>query len=157
MAMAGTLAGRLSRMNSQFDIIRHPYSLSSMATAQAAHVPGNRLAKTLLLEDEGGYVAVVIPSSHHLQMSAICEMTGRKLVLAHEDEIREVFKDCDLGAIPPCAMSYGMKTYVDESLMGEPEIWFEAGDHMELVHMARDQFMTLMSDAESGNFSRRMM
>ena len=61
MAMAGTLAGRLSRMNSQFDIIRHPYSLSSMATAQAAHVPGNRLAKTLLLEDEGGYVAVVIP------------------------------------------------------------------------------------------------
>ena len=116
MAMAGTLAGRLSRMNSQFDIIRHPYSLSSMATAQAAHVPGNRLAKTLLLEDEGGYVAVVIPSSHHLQMSTICEMTGRKLVLAHEDEIREVFKDCDLGAIPPCAMSYGCLFYVDESL-----------------------------------------
>jgi Ala-tRNA(Pro) deacylase len=157
MAMAGTLAGRLSRMNSQFDIIRHPYSLSSMATAQAAHVPGNRLAKTLLLEDEGGYVAVVIPSSHHLQMSAICEMTGRKLVLAHEDEIREVFKDCDLGAIPPCAMSYGMQTYVDESLFDEPEVWFEAGDHMELVHMQRDQFMTLMSDAESGKFSHRMM
>ena len=157
MAMAGTLAGRLSRMNSQFDIIRHPYSLSSMVTAQAAHVPGNRLAKTLLLEDEGGYVAVVIPSSHHLQMSTICEMTGRKLVLAHEDEIHEVFKDCDLGAIPPCAMSYGMQTYVDESLFDEPEVWFEAGDHMELVHMQRDQFMTLMSDAASGKFSHRMM
>jgi Ala-tRNA(Pro) deacylase len=78
-------------------------------------------------------------------------------VLAHEDEIREVFKDCDLGAIPPCAMSYGMQTYVDESLFDEPEVWFEAGDHMELVHMQRDQFMTLMSDAESGKFSHRMM
>ena len=122
MAMAGTLAGRLSRMNSQFDIIRHPYSLSSMATAQAAHVPGNRLAKTVLLEDEAGYVAAVIPSSHHLQMAAICAQTGRQLVLAHEDEIREVFKDCDLGAIPPCATSYGMRTYVDESLLEEPEI-----------------------------------
>ncbi|GAA0848235.1 MAG: deacylase [Cupriavidus sp.] len=157
MAMAGTLAGRLSRMNSQFDIIRHPYSLSSMATAQAAHVPGNRLAKTVLLEDEAGYVAAVIPSSHHLQMAAICAQTGRQLVLAHEDEIREVFKDCDLGAIPPCATSYGMRTYVDESLLEEPEIWFEAGDHMELVHMDREQFMNLMSDAERGRFSHRMM
>lgn len=157
MAMAGTLAGRLSRMNSQFHIIRHPYSLGSMATAQAAHVPGNRLAKTLLLEDGGGYVAAVIPSSHHLQLAAICELTGRQLVLAHEDEIREVFKDCDLGAIPPCAMSYGMQTYVDESLFDEPEVWFEAGDHLELVHMDRDQFMALMSDAERGRFSHRMM
>ncbi|WP_227460518.1 aminoacyl-tRNA deacylase [Cupriavidus pauculus] len=157
MAMAGTLAGRLSRMNSQFDIIRHPYSLSSMATAQAAHVPGNRLAKTVLLEDEAGYVAAVIPSSHHLQMAAICAQTGRQLVLAHEDEIREVFKDCDLGAIPPCATSYGMRTYVDVSLLEEPEIWFEAGDHMELVHMDREQFMNLMSDAERGRFSHRMM
>ena len=157
MAMAGTLAGRLSRMNSRFDIIRHPYSLSSMATAHAAHVPGHRLAKTLLLEDEGGYVAAVIPSNHHLQLSAIRDMTGRKLVLAHEDEIREVFKDCDLGAIPPCAMSYGMQTYVDESLFEEPEVWFEAGDHLELVHMDRDQFMMLMEDAQRGKFSRLMM
>ncbi|MGO4282429.1 Ala-tRNA(Pro) deacylase [Cupriavidus sp. OV038] len=157
MAIANTLAGRLSRMNSQFDIIRHPYSLSSMATAQAAHVPGNRLAKTVLLEDQAGYVAAVIPSSHHLRLSDICEQTGRDLVLAHEDEIREVFKDCDLGAIPPVAMSYGMPTYVDECLMEEPEIWFEAGDHEELVHMQRDQFMALMSDAERGRFSHRMM
>ena len=68
-----------------------------------------------------------------------------------------MFKDCDLGAIPPCATSYGMRTYVDESLLEEPEIWFEAGDHMELVHMDREQFMNLMSDAERGRFSHRMM
>lgn len=157
MAMAGTLAGRLSRMNSQFEIVHHPYSLSSMATAQAAHVPGHRLAKTLLLEDESGYVTAVIPSNHHLQMMAIRDLSGRDLVLAHEDDIREVFKDCELGAIPPCGMSYGMQTYVDESLFDEPEVWFEAGDHMELVHMARDQFMTLMGDAQRGRFSHVMM
>jgi Ala-tRNA(Pro) deacylase len=54
-------------------------------------------------------------------------------------------------------MSYGMPTYVDECLMEEPEIWFEAGDHEELVHMQRDQFMALMSDAQRGRFSHRMM
>ncbi|KWR91945.1 aminoacyl-tRNA deacylase [Cupriavidus sp. IDO] len=157
MALASTLANCLSSKNAQYDIIRHPYTLSSMATAEAAHVPGDRLAKTLLLEDESGYVAAVIPSSHHLQMAAICEQTGRKLVLAHEDEVREVFKDCDLGAIPPIAMAYGMQTYVDDSLMKQPDVYFEAGDHQELVHMSVDQFSALMSDATQGHFARRMM
>ncbi|MNS86560.1 YbaK / prolyl-tRNA synthetases associated domain protein [compost metagenome] len=128
-----------------------------MATAEAAHVPGDRLAKTLLLEDDRGYVAAVIPSSHHLHMAAICEQTGRNLVLAHEDEIREIFKDCDLGAIPPVAMAYGMQTYVDDSLMAQPDVYFEGGDHQELVHMSGEQFSKLMSDAGHGQFSRRMM
>jgi Ala-tRNA(Pro) deacylase len=157
MALANTLANCLSSKNTQYDIIRHPYTLSSMSTAEAAHVPGDRLAKTLLLEDERGYVAAVIPSSHHLQVAAICEQTGRNLVLAHEDEIREVFKDCDLGAIPPVAMAYGMQTYVDDSLMMQPEVFFEGGDHQELVHMSGEQFSQLMSDAGHGQFSRRMM
>ncbi|WER49676.1 YbaK/EbsC family protein [Cupriavidus sp. WKF15] len=157
MALASTLASCMSSKNSQYDIVHHPYTLSSMATAEAAHIPGDRLAKTLLLEDENGYVAAVIPSSHHLHMAALCEQTGRKLVLAHEDEIREVFKDCDLGAIPPVAMAYGMQTYVDDSLMKHPDVYFEAGDHQELVHMSMDQFSKLMSDAEQGHFSRRMM
>ena len=157
MALANTLASCLSSKNCRFDIVRHPYTHNSMATAEAAHVPGDRLAKTLLLEDESGYVAAVIPSSHHLLLAAICEQTGRKLVLADEDEIREVFKDCDVGAIPPVAMAYGMHTYLDDILLKQPDIYFEAGDHQELVHMSIDQFVDLMADAERGHFARRAM
>jgi Ala-tRNA(Pro) deacylase len=98
----------------------------------------------------------VIPSSHHLLLAAICEQTGRKLVLADEDEIREVFKDCDVGAIPPVAMAYGMHTYLDDILLKQPDIYFEAGDHQELVHMNIDQFADLMADAERGHFARRV-
>ncbi|EHP41189.1 hypothetical protein OR16_21423 [Cupriavidus basilensis OR16] len=157
MALATTLANCLNSRNSRFDTIRHPYTLSSMATAEAAHVPGDRLAKTLLLEDDIGYVAAVIPSSHHLNLAAICTQSGRTLVLAHEDEIREVFKDCDLGAIPPVAMAYGMHTYLDDALLAQPEVFFEAGDHQQLVHMSGEQFADLMVGAEHGRFSRHMM
>ena len=71
MTMANTLAKCLSTRHSQFDTVRHPYSLSSMATAHAAHIPGDRLAKTVLLEDDSGYVAAVIPSTHHLKLAEI--------------------------------------------------------------------------------------
>ncbi|AOY95200.1 deacylase [Cupriavidus sp. USMAA2-4] len=157
MALAGTLAHCLTDRHSPYDLLHHPYTLSSMATAEAAHVPGDRLAKTLLLEDSQGYVAAVIPASHHLQIAALCEQTGRDLVLAHEDEIREVFKDCELGAIPPVAMAYGMRTYMDDTLLKHPDVYFESGNHQDLVHMSMDAFLDLMGEAEIGHFARRMM
>ncbi|QYY31383.1 MULTISPECIES: aminoacyl-tRNA deacylase [Cupriavidus] len=157
MTMATTLASCLDKKQTQFDTVRHPYSLSSMATAHAAHIPGDRLAKTVLLEDEKGYLAAVIPSTHHLKLSEICEQTGRKLSLAHEDGVREVFRDCDVGALPPVGMAYGMQTWLDDSLLTHSDVYFEAGDHQELVHMSTEQFMALMSDAQHGHFAHRMM
>ncbi len=50
-----------------------------------------------------------------------------------------------------------MQTYVDDSLMAQPDVYFEGGDHQELVHMSGEQFSQLMSDAGHGQFSRRMM
>ncbi|WP_432257809.1 aminoacyl-tRNA deacylase [Cupriavidus sp. TMH.W2] len=157
MTMATTLAKCLSKRQSQFDTVRHPYSLSSMATAQAANIPGDRLAKSILLEDGGGYVVAVIPSTHHLKLSEIREQTGRKLTLAHEDGVREVFRDCDQGAIPPVGMAYGTQTWLDESLLTHPDVYFEAGDHQELVHMSTGQFLDLMAEARHGHFAHRIM
>lgn len=157
MALATTLATCLSSKNSHFDIIRHPYALGSMATAQAAHVPGDRLVKTVLLEDESGYVAAVMPSTRWLDLDQLCECTGRRLTMASEDEVREVFKDCELGAIPPVGMAYGMETWLDDSLLGQPEVYFQAGDHEELIHMRMANFLELMEGARQGHFTRRMM
>lgn len=154
MAMATTLARCLRKKQSRFDIVRHP---CSVAAAEAAHVPGDRLAKTVLLEDSNGYVTAVIPSTHHLKLSELREQTGRKLSLAHEAGVREVFRDCDLGAIPPVGVAYGTQTWLDDSLLAHPDVYFEAGDHQELVHMSIEQFAELMVDARRGHFAHRVM
>ncbi|WP_213308313.1 aminoacyl-tRNA deacylase [Paraburkholderia sacchari] len=156
MSISPTLQECLRSKGSRYEIVRHPYSHSSMETAAAAHVPGDRLAKTVLLEDEHGYVAAVLPSTHAVQFSELWSKTGRRLALATEVELRELFKDCDAGALPPVCMAYGMKTWLDSSLAGQPDIYFEAGDHEALIHMDADQFLALMDDAERAHFSRRM-
>jgi len=156
MFMSPTLEDCLRRISGRYEIVHHPHSEHSMGTAQAAHVPGDRLAKTVILQDDEGFAAAVLPSTYHLQLYKLWEETGRKLVLATEDEVRELFKDCDLGAVPPVAMAYGMHTYIDESLVHQPDVYFEAGDHEDLVHMAMDDFMRLMSDAERVHCSHRM-
>ncbi|KXU88692.1 deacylase [Paraburkholderia monticola] len=156
MSMSATLQDCLRSKGSQYEIVHHPYSHSSVETAAAAHIPGDRLAKTVLFEDEQGYVATVLPSTYAVRLSELWAKTGRHLLLAKETDLRELFKDCDAGALPPVCTAYGMKTYLDESLASQPDIYFEAGDHEELIHMGTDQFLQLMDRAERTRFARRM-
>jgi Ala-tRNA(Pro) deacylase len=44
--------------------------MSSMRTAQACHVPGNCLAKGVLLRDESGYRLAMLPATHYIRMHA---------------------------------------------------------------------------------------
>jgi len=156
MSMSATLQDCLRSKGSQYEIVRHPYSHSSIETAAAAHIPGDRLAKTVLLEDEHGYVAAVLPSTYAVRLSELWAQTGRHLVLAKEVELRKLFKDCDAGALPPVCTAYGMYTYLDESLAQQPDVYFEAGDHEALIHMGTKQFLSLMDRAERARFARRM-
>jgi Ala-tRNA(Pro) deacylase len=156
MSVSATLEDCLRNKGSHYKILLHPHTRTSIETAEAAHIPGDRLAKTIVLEDEHGYVAAVLPSTYHLQLSELWDKTGRRLVLADEAELRELFKDCDIGALHPVCTAYGLQTYLDESLVRQPEIYFEAGDHEALIQMHTAQFLDLMDQAERGNFSYRM-
>ena len=127
-----------------------------MDTAEVAHIPGDRLAKTVVPEDAHGYVAAVLPSTYHLHLSELWDKTGRHLLLASESELRELFKDCDVGALHPVCSAYGLRTYLDESLTLQPEIYFEAGDHEAVIQMQIEQFLALMDQAERGRFAHRM-
>ena len=49
--------------------------------------------------------------------------------------------------------AFGLDTVVDQELMGRPDIWFEAGDHEDLVHISGASFRTLMGSATRGEIS----
>lgn len=156
MSISTTLQDCLRRKGSQYDVVHHAHTSSTSETAEVAHVPGDRLAKTVLLADERGYVAAVLPSTFRLEMSELWQQTGRHLELAKEADVRDLFKDCEIGAVPPVGMAYGMQTYLDESLTTQPDIYFEAGDHEDLIHMRTEQFLDLMDKAERAHFAHRI-
>jgi Ala-tRNA(Pro) deacylase len=148
MAVADKVQQCLDSKGCMYEIVHHPYTNTSYGTAVSAHIPRDRLAKTVLLEDEFGFAAAVVPSSHHLQLHEMWRTTGRYLQLASERDMLDLFNDCDVGALPPVAMAYGMPTYLDESLLMQPDVYFEAGDHQALIHMTTDEFLDLMKDAK---------
>ncbi len=66
--------------------------------------------------------------------------------LATEDEISELFPDCELGAVPPIPEAYAVDAFVDESFDKQPDVYLEGGDHRSLVHMTGEAFRSIMQD-----------
>jgi Ala-tRNA(Pro) deacylase len=156
MATACKLEDYMTQHGIRFEVIRHPHSHSSMETAELAHIPGDRLAKSVILEDDTGYVMAVLPSTHHVRLGQLSRELNRTLRLAMEDELPTLFADCDKGAVPPVGVAYGMTTIVDNSLAGQPEIYFEAGDHETLIRVSRDAFTELMEHVGHADFAHRV-
>lgn len=139
-----------------YDLVTHPHAASSLETAELAHVPGGRIAKTVVLEDDQGYLAAVVPASSRVDLGELHRQMRRNLGLATESELQGLFDDCELGAIPPVGMAYGIETIVDDSLAEQPEIFFEGGDHESLVRVSGEGFEQLMDQVQYGSFSHHM-
>jgi Ala-tRNA(Pro) deacylase len=156
MAMPITLQEFLSQHNASYDLIPHPHTGSSMETAEEAHVPGMQLAKAVVIRDDGHYLMVVVPSVEHVDMGLLRQQFGHAVEMASEAELADLFPDCETGAVPPLGSAWGVDTYVDESLLAESEVYFEAGDHESVVRVSGDQFEQLLENAERGYFGRLM-
>ena len=56
--------------------------------------------------------------------------------------------------MPALGPDYGIPTVVDSSLRDQCDIYLEAGDHEELVHVSEKSFERLMDGAQFLRFSR---
>jgi len=153
MTIAATLRRYLDDHGVSYQVVAHPATGSSSETAQATHISGNRIAKGVVLSDDGGHLIAVVPASHHLRPEWLEQVVGRTLTLASEAEAGRLFPDCEIGAIPPVAQAYGHDVVLDERLAGLDEVYFEGGDHKSLVRVAGDAFAGLMGSAPRGTIS----
>ncbi|MEN8213445.1 MAG: YbaK/EbsC family protein [Pseudomonadota bacterium] len=147
MEMAKTLKNFLEQQGVEYELLMHRHTDSSVNSAHAAHVPESQLAKPVILEDMQGYVMAVIPADHHVKIGELNRLLDRNMGLATESEIPDLFTDCEPGAVPPVGQAYGMQTIVDNSLDACSDIYFESGNHEQLVHMDGVAFGQLMKNA----------
>jgi Ala-tRNA(Pro) deacylase len=154
MSIARSVQEELSRQGLEYDVVTHPPTSHSQQTAESAHIPGDKLAKGVVVGDAEGPMLAVIPASRSLDVDRLNELLGRHLALMPEQELSQLFADCELGAVPATGTAYDLPTIADAQLLHEDEVWFEAGDHRTLLHLSGDAFRRLMSAADSGTISR---
>lgn len=144
MAIARTIKTYLDERGVDYDTVEHAHTETAVDSAKSAHVPPHQMAKAVVLEDEDGYIVSVLPSNNRLNLGWVSEELNRELKLASEPELRELFGDCDIGAIPALSEAYGLKVIWDDQLKHASDIYIEAGDHEHLIHLRGADFQKLM-------------
>ncbi|NIM48554.1 MAG: deacylase [Gemmatimonadales bacterium] len=135
----------LDENNVRYVTISHSPAYTSQKTAASAHVPGKELAKTVMVKVDGSMAMAVLPGPLQVDFSRLKKGVGaKKVVLATEDEFRDKFPECEVGAMPPFGNLYDMPVYVSEELAQDEEIAFNAGSHTELIKMAYEDFERLV-------------
>lgn len=134
----------LDANNIKYVTISHSRAFTAQETATSAHVPVKELAKTVMVKINGKMAMAVLPASDKIDFELLKDVAGSKKVeLASEKEFKDLFPECEVGAMPPFGNLYGMDVFVAENLAGDEEIAFNAGSHRELVKMAYKDFETL--------------
>ncbi len=155
MAIASRLRWFLDAAGVDYEVLPHPHSRYSAETARRSRIPLRRLAKPVLLEDGRGFLLAIVPAAFRVDVERLGRQLGRRLALASEAEVGEVFFDCEAGAIPAIGTPYRVPTVYDESLTALSEVYFEAGDHDDVVHMSGEAYLELLADCSHGRFTRR--
>jgi Ala-tRNA(Pro) deacylase len=156
VSIATSVESYLTREGITYDTLHHAPTKDSMHSAQAAHIPGDKLAKCVLLEDDNGFLMAVVPATHKVDLGALHRALNRNLGLATDRALIELFRDCEPGAVPPLGPAYGIDTIMDERLADAPDIYFEGGDHQALIHLDGTEFLKLMSKVPRARISHHV-
>ena len=129
----------------KYDTLTHAETFTAQETAESAHVSGKEMAKTVVVHLGGKMAMAVLPADQKIALAELREATGgERARFATEDEFRDLFPDCEVGAMPPFGNLYEMEVFVAESLAGNDEIAFTAGSHAEVIRMSYADFDRLV-------------
>jgi Ala-tRNA(Pro) deacylase len=151
--VAAKLQGFLEAQGVEHRPVPHAPAPTSSETAQAAHVPGARLAKAVVVEVPDHCAVVVLPATAQVHLGELRRILGETCALATEPTVAQLFDDCEAGSVPPFGQAYGLEVLVDDRLLEHDRVFVQSGDRVTLLELDGDDFRRLMKDARHGCFS----
>jgi len=146
MAKLADVVIYLKRNNVPYEIIEHPPAFSAHEVAVASHVHDKDLAKTLIVHADDKHCMVVIPGDHRLDLHLLKgALKAKHLHLSHEEDLKLLFPDCEMGAMPPFGNLYALQIYMDKALSDDDEIVFNACSHTKSIRLKMKDYVHLVS------------
>lgn len=127
-----------------FEVRHHPLAYTAQHVAQSEHVPGRLVVKVVVAKADGRFVMLALPAPYLVNLDKAAEALGVSAPqLASEDEFRDAFPDCDVGAMPPFGNLYDLPLYVDRALTEDERIVFQACTHTDTISMSYADYARL--------------
>src|SRR3990167_9209325 len=100
----------------KYVIINHAPAYTAQQVAQSAHISGREMAKSVILKVDGKIWMYVLPASTKIDFIALKkQLHAKNIELASEFEFKNLFPDCEIGAMPPFGNLFGVDVLVADS------------------------------------------
>lgn len=139
----------LDQQNVKYSILQHSPAYTAQEVAESVHVTGRHFAKCVMVKIDGRLAQAVLPATDQVDLKRMAHSVGATSVeLAREDEFKDAFPDCEVGAMPPFGNLFGMEVFVSPHLTAADRIAFNAGSHTDVMQLSYEEFKRLVDPIE---------
>ncbi|MDX1588662.1 MAG: YbaK/EbsC family protein [Oleiphilaceae bacterium] len=144
-----TLKDVLDTESIPYHCINHPPGFTAQSLAQHCQVPADQVAKTIIILLDGKMAMLVMPANFRIRWDRLSDTLNSDLIeLAEEEDFKDRFPHCEVGAMPPFGNLFGMEVYCSETLTLQSQITFAAGSHTEAMQIAMRDYLRLVRPVE---------
>jgi Ala-tRNA(Pro) deacylase len=126
-----------------FDYLPHPPAFTAQQLAKYLHVPGNQVAKCVLVHGAGSYCVAVLPATCHVDLDRLGGALHTPVRIAEDREIATVFRDCEWGVVPAFGGAYGLLTLLEATISADDALVMGANNHLEAIRLRCSDFERL--------------
>jgi Ala-tRNA(Pro) deacylase len=143
--VAKSLKKFLKEKKVKFETKKHKQVFTAQEIAGASHTPGAEFAKVIVAKAKEGPFIAVLPASYRIDLKKLKSAVGSAgpVKIATEKDFKDIFPDCEVGAMPPFGSLYKLPVVADKSLTMDEMITFNAGNHKETMRMRFKDFHAL--------------
>ena len=129
-----------------YDVQHHREVYTIQEVAAEVGEKGRAVAKVFIANADGKPVMLVLAAPDHVDYERVKEYLGVETVeRAHEEQFRQWFPDCEVGAMPPFGNLYKVPVYMDRTLAEAPHITFQAGSHSDTIRIDMQDYLRIVS------------
>lgn len=144
MSVAVKIKELLEKEKINYQVLEHDPAYTAMEVAQAQHVPGHQMIKSVIVGADGKWIMCVLPATHKIDFDKLKRVLNLKeAVLANEAKVATLFPGFEIGAMPPFSQMGGLKVYLDKSLEENETVAFNAGTHTDVLKIKLKDYMRL--------------
>lgn len=129
------LTDYLNRQRVPFEFLHHPPAFTAPRRAEYLRLPGDQVAKAVLLHARDSFLLAVLPSTRQLDADRLARTLGSTVRLATSDELAERFPNCECGRVPAFGSLYGLEVLLEETIPADSWLVFEGQTCVEAIRM----------------------
>jgi len=153
MSVSKNILKYLADHNMHYQTFEHQNSTKALLDAHTIHCSENQMAKVVVCKVDRKNAMFVLPSNELIHLGTLKDELGiKKVKWLKEDKLKEIFSDCDIGAMPIFGDLYNIPVFCSDHFDINKDIYFNAGTHTDAVKIPMQEFIDV-THPKQGRFS----